>query len=74
MFKAFPLRVGETGIRKFHAVCILRQAPQHCVPERGRLLEDLLEHKVLVAALLSLNGIPGDLLKFRLLGRTRGIE
>ena len=35
-------------------------APEQRVPHRARLLVDLLEHEVAVAALLRLHGVPGD--------------
>ena len=45
---------------------LLGDAAQHGVPDRSRLLENLLKHEMFEAALFGGDGVPGDVMDFRL--------
>ena len=62
--------VGERHLVEEHVTGVARHAAQNRFADGRRLLEDLLEHEVLVAGLLGLHGIPRDALRL-LLDRSR---
>ena len=57
------LRVGDLHLLEEHLAGVLRDAAEDRLARRGRLLEDLLEHEVLVAGLLGHDRIPQHALR-----------
>ena len=57
------LRVGDLHLLEEHLARVLRDAAEDRLARRGRLLEDLLEHEVLVAGLLRHDRIPEHALR-----------
>ena len=58
--------VGQRHLVEEHEAGVLRDTPEDGFAHGRRLLEDLLEHEVLVAGLFGLDGIPGDALRLLL--------
>ena len=56
--------VGQRHLVEEHQAGVLRHAAEDGLAHGRRLLEDLLEHEVLVAGLLRLHGIPRDPRRF----------
>ena len=60
---AAQLRVADLHLLEKHLAAVLRDAAEDRLARGGRLLEDLLEHEVLVAGLLRHDRIPEDALR-----------
>ena len=60
---ARELRLGDLHLLEEHAAGVLRYAPEDRFARSGRLLEDLLEHEVLVAGLLRHDRVPQHALR-----------